>query len=80
MGARNPRSAAPLVVSLAVLGFAVWVLTQGYLLDYLPTLAAHLWICIALATTGAAVAAIAVSAALPDEQTDRDGAPRTTSA
>src|SRR6476469_7442359 len=79
VGARNPRSAAPLVVSLAVLGFAVWVLTQGYLLDYLPTLQFHLWLSIALATVGALVAAIARFSALPDEQTD-GGAARTTSA
>ena len=78
-GARNPRSAAPLVVSLAVLGFAVWVLTQGHLLDYLPTLQFHLWLSIALATVGALVAATARFSALPDGQTD-GGVARTTSA
>jgi hypothetical protein len=60
--ARKPRSAGPLLVSLAVVGFAAWVLQQDYLLAYLPSLAFVLWIAIAIAVTGALVAAIAVFA------------------
>ena len=65
-GARNPRSTAPLVVTVAIAGFAAWVLGQAYLLDYRPTLAAHLWMSVVLAAVGAAVAAIAAFAAPPD--------------
>ena len=63
VGRRNPRSVAPLVVTLAVAGFAGWVLTQGYLLDFRPTLAAHLWLSIALAVTGSGAATVAAFAA-----------------
>jgi hypothetical protein len=79
-GARNPRSAAPLVVTVAITAFAAWVLTQGYLLAYKPTLDFHLWLSIALAVTGAGVAAVAVFAAPPAGQVAREDLPRSPSA
>ena len=80
VGAFNTRSAAPLVVTVTMAGFAGWVLAQDYLLDYKPTLGFHLWLSIALATTGAGVAAIARFAGGPDGQAARDDVPRSQSA
>ena len=80
VGAFNPRSAAPLVVTVTMAGFAGWVLAQDYLLDYKPSLAFHLWLSIALATTGAGVAAIARFGGRPDRQTAGDDLPRSQSA
>jgi len=80
VGAFNPRSAVPLVVTVTMAGFAGWVLAQDYLLDYKPSLAFHLWLSIALATTGAGVAAIARFAVRPDGHAARDDVPRSLSA
>ena len=68
---RNPRSVGPLLVGVAVAGFAAWVLSQGYLLDFRPSLAAHLWASIALAAVGAGVGAVAAFAAPPEGWVDR---------
>ena len=80
VGAFNPGSAAPLVVTVAITCFAGWVLAQDYLLDYKPSLAFHLWLSIALATTGAGVAAIARFGGRPDGQSAGDDLPLSQSA
>ena len=55
----RPHFGASLVVSLTTMAFAAWVASRGYLTYHLPELSAHLLVSVALAVTGASIAAIA---------------------
>ena len=59
VGAAARLSAPAFVVNVLVVVFSAWTMSRGYLLDYMPSLAIHLWTGNALAAIGAGVAALA---------------------